>query len=141
MKTRYRRILGGGSLFAAFALAVLAQGPASIPDPVRKAVLKNCAVSGCHIGAAPAAKANFEPDKLLASTLDVPSRQKPELKIIDSAAPEKSYLLMKIRGDKDIGGRRMPLNGTPLKEAEFKAFSDWIMGMRVWSPKKAASDR
>lgn len=139
MKTRYRRIPWGGALFAAFAVAVPAQERASIPDPVRKAVLKNCAVSGCHLGAAPAAKISYEPDKLPASVLDVPSRQKPELKIIDSAAPEKSYLLMKIRGGKDIVGGRMPLNGTPLKQAELKAFLDWIMSLKVRNPETTAA--
>jgi hypothetical protein len=73
---------------------------------------------------------SFEPDKLPGSALNVPSREKPELKIIDAAAPEKSYLLMKIRGDKEIDGRRMPLNGAPLKETEFKAFQDWIMSLK-----------
>jgi len=111
----------------------LAQDQGTIPEPVRKAVLKNCAVSGCHMGANPAAQLNFEPDKLPGSALDVPSRQKPGLKIIDSAAPQTSYLLMKIRGDKDIGGRRMPLNGTPLKDAEYKAFHDWIQSLKAKS--------
>lgn len=113
-----------------------AQSQAKLPEPVRKAVLKNCAVSGCHQGAYPAMNLSFEPDKLPGSALGVASREKPELKIIDGAAPEKSYLLMKIRGDKEIGGRRMPLNGTPLKAAELQAFQDWIMSLKDRIPEE-----
>jgi hypothetical protein len=125
------KILSIAVLWAGVALpAAWAQKPAALPDPVKKAVLKNCAVSGCHQGSYPAMNLSFEPDKLPGSALNVPSREKPELKIIDAAAPEKSYLLMKIRGDKEIDGRRMPLNGAPLKETEFKAFQDWIMSLK-----------
>jgi len=125
------KILSCAVLVAAFCLSVAAaQSQTALPEPVKKTVLKNCAVSGCHQGSYPAMKLNFEPDKLPASVINVPSREKPELKIVDPASPEKSYLLMKIRGDKEIDGKRMPLNGTPLKAAEFKAFQDWIMSLK-----------
>jgi hypothetical protein len=125
------KILSIAGLAATFGLSVaLAQSPATLPEPVKKAVLKNCAVSGCHQGSYPAMNLSFEPDKLPASAINVASREKPELKIVDTASPEKSYLLMKIRSDKEIGGKRMPLNGTPLKAAEFKAFQDWIMSLK-----------
>ena len=131
MKIENKKFYAIAFLWAGMAFsATLAQKPEALPDPVRKALLKNCAVSGCHQSAYPAMNLNFEPDKFRSSAVNVPSREKPELKIIDAAAPEKSYLLMKIRGDKEIDGKRMPLNGTPLKAAEFKAFQDWILSLK-----------
>lgn len=113
-----------------FNLAVAAQDRALLPEPAKKVILKNCAVSGCHQGSYPAMNMSLEPDRLPASVLGVASRERPELKIVDLVSPEKSYLLMKIRGDKEIVGQRMPLDETPLNEADFKALQDWIMGLK-----------
>lgn len=41
---------------------------------------------------------------------------------------------MKIRGDSDIMGKRMPLNGTPLVEADIRAIQDWILSLKGASP-------
>ncbi|MDP2915522.1 MAG: hypothetical protein Q8O91_08730 [Candidatus Aminicenantes bacterium] len=139
MKTKNKKIPWIAVLWAGIALsAAWAQKPAAPPDSVRKAIHKNCAVSGCHQGQYAPMNLSFEPDKFPASALNVPSREKPELKILDAAAPEKSYLLMKIRGDREIEGKRMPLNGTPLKSAEFKAFQDWILSLKGRSPEGPA---
>jgi hypothetical protein len=57
------KILSSAVLVAAFCLSVAsAQSQTALPEPVKKAVLKNCAVSGCHQGSNPAMNLSFEPD-------------------------------------------------------------------------------
>jgi hypothetical protein len=90
----------------------------------------NCSVAGCHRGAYPKKKLNLEPDKFLESVLNVPSQEINSLKRVNTKNPEKSYLLMKIRGDKGIKGSRMPDDAPPLKKEEIKAIEDWIFSLK-----------
>ena len=87
-------------------------------------------MAGCHRGAYPKKKLNLEPDKFLESVLNAPSQEINSLKMVDTKNPEKSYLLMKIRGDKGIKGSRMPDDAPPLKKEEIKAIEDWIFSLK-----------
>jgi len=107
-----------------------AQGNIAVPEPVQKIISRSCSVTGCHQGKYPAMNMSFEPDKIIGSTINVPSQEKPDLKIINSVDPAKSYLLMKIRGDKDIAGKRMPLNATALKDADIQSVQNWINSLK-----------
>lgn len=118
---------------AAFSLA-LGQGKPSEPESVTKILARSCAVSGCHQGRYPAQNLNFEPGRVLDSALNSPSNENAKLKIIDTAVPEQSYLLMKIKGEKGITGGRMPLNGQPLAEAEIATIEDWIVSLKGQGP-------
>jgi hypothetical protein len=108
---------------------VYAQENVAVPEPVQNILSRSCSVTGCHQGKHPARNMSLEPDKIIESTINVPSKEKSDLKIINTAEPGKSYLLMKIRGDKDIAGKRMPLNATPLKDADIQAIRDWILSL------------
>jgi hypothetical protein len=107
-----------------------AQGTIAVPEPVQKIFRTSCSVTGCHHGKYPAMNMSFEPDKIIESTINVPSKEKPDLKIINTAEAAKSYLLMKIRGDRDIAGKRMPLNATPLKDADILSIQNWINSLK-----------
>ena len=107
-----------------------AQGTIAVPEPVQKIFSRSCGVTGCHQGKYPAMNMGFEPDKIIGSTINVPSQEKPDLKIINTAEAAKSYLSMKIRGDKDIAGKRMPLNATPLKDADILSIQNWINSLK-----------
>jgi monoamine oxidase len=107
-----------------------AQGNIAVPEPVQKIFRTSCSVTGCHQGKYPAMNMSFEPDKIIESTINVPSKEKPDLKIINTAEAAKSYLSMKIRGDKDIAGKRMPLNATPLKDADIQSIQNWINSLK-----------
>src|SRR4030067_143631 len=72
--------------------------PAPAPANIKTIIRQNCGVSGCHSGKSPAAGHNFEPDKFVAAVVDAPSQEMHDLKIVDAATPEKSYLLAKIKG-------------------------------------------
>jgi hypothetical protein len=97
-----------------------------LQEEVKTILKRNCSVSDCHRGTYPRMYLNLEEDKFLKSLLNIPSQEIPSLKLVDKANPEKSYLLMKIKGDKAIVGRRMPLDSPPLREDEIKIIEDWI---------------
>src|SRR4030066_335615 len=109
---------------------VLGQGledsPAQAPANIKTIIKQNCGVSGCHSGKYPAAGHNFEPDKFVAAVVDAPSQEMPDLKIVDAATPEKSYLLAKIKGEPGIVGKRMPANRDPLSEEQIRQIEEWI---------------
>ncbi|NIO49715.1 MAG: hypothetical protein GTN73_09825 [Candidatus Aminicenantes bacterium] len=90
---------------------------------------KHCSVSDCHKGTYPRMNLNLEEDKFLKALLNFPSQEIPSLKFVDKENPEQSYLLMKIKGDKAIVGRRMPLDSPPLRENEIKIIEDWISSL------------
>ncbi|HEX9971259.1 MAG TPA: DUF5777 family beta-barrel protein, partial [bacterium] len=96
---------------------------------------KHCATSGCHRGQHPKKKLNLEADKFLTDIVDVPSLQIDSLKRVDTKQPEKSYLLMKVKGTKGIVGERMPDEAPPLKPEEIAAIEQWIQSLKVVIPK------
>ena len=87
---------------------------------------KNCSVSGCHEGQNPHMGLNLEKGRFQDSLIDVPSRQIPRLKLVDSEDPGQSYLLMKIKGSEGISGRRMPANSPPLKAEDISVIEKWV---------------
>ncbi len=124
---RLSTILLGVMITAAF---VQAQDGSPVPEPIHKIFKRSCGVVGCHQGAFPKMALNFETTEGLAATIGAASMGRPQYKIIDSQDPEKSYLLMKIRGDRAITGRRMPNGRDPLKPEEIQAIRDWIAGLK-----------
>jgi hypothetical protein len=132
------------ALLAALGLSLFVLGgvaadiQAQAPDNIKAIVKQNCSVSGCHSGKYPAANLSFEPDKFPASVIDRPSAEVPELKIVDSASMEKSYLRMKVRGEPGIVGRRMPANREPLREDQIREIEDWIRSLRTGAPAPGA---
>jgi len=107
-----------------------AQTPApSVSAPIRKIFTTRC--TECHSGASPAAGMSLEPSQMPASILDKPSFEKPALKIVDSAAPDRSYILMKLRGTAGISGSRMPLRAKKLSDADVQALADWMAGLKA----------
>lgn len=122
------------SLLLLFRFFVLAHSSplqkTTLPEDIKTIVKKNCSTSGCHRGRYPAADKNFEPDKFLASVLNAPSGEVPSLKIIDTSAPEKSYLLKKVKGQPGIVGKRMPANNPPLEERDIEAIETWVLSLK-----------
>ena len=105
----------------------------SVPGDVKTIIGRNCGVSGCHQGRYPASNLNLEPGGLPASVLDVPSQEVPERRVIDTAAPEKSYLLAKIKGEPGIVGVRMPAYRDPLSADQIRAIEAWILSLKSGS--------
>ncbi|MGB7295850.1 MAG: DUF5777 family beta-barrel protein [Candidatus Aminicenantales bacterium] len=99
------------------------------PDNVNTIIKQNCSVSGCHSGKYPAANMSLEQDKFPASVVDVASLEVPELKIVEPASPEKSYLIRKVKGGPGIVGKRMPANRDPLTEEQIGQLEEWIRSL------------
>ena len=101
-----------------------------VPDEVVALFKGHCA--GCHKGVFAPKGLKLGPDALPASVRDVASREKPDLKLIDTAAPEASYILKKVRGAEGISGKRMP---PPSKRAltaeELAVLENWILGLKA----------
>src|SRR4030042_151812 len=142
MKTTFILMIALLSLFA-LSSVILGQGsdasPAQIPENIKTIIKQNCSVSGCHSGKTPAAGHNFELNKFVAAVVNVPSLEVPDLKIVDVSAPEKSYLLAKIKGEPGIVGKHMPANRDPLTEEQIQQIEEWIKSMGTGPSKADAS--
>ncbi len=97
---------------------------------------QNCSVSGCHSGAYPKMNLNLEKDKFIKALLNIPGQEISSLKLVDTQIPEKSYILMKIKGDTEIVGGRMPLFAPPLQEKEIQTLENWIFSLKKSQIKK-----
>jgi mono/diheme cytochrome c family protein len=119
-----------GLTLALALVAALSSATAPNADPVPehiKALLgQKCSV--CHKGKNPPQGLNLEPANVPAA-LNAPSRQAPPLKLLDTADPEASYLLKKVRRDKSIKGRPMP-PGKALTAEEIEALAAWVLGLK-----------
>ncbi|MGZ5488765.1 MAG: hypothetical protein ACXWF4_09555, partial [Candidatus Aminicenantales bacterium] len=93
------------SLVLLVAAAAGAWAQDNIPGDVVSLFQKTCVT--CHKGKFPPKGLSWEPAKI-AAAIDAASREVPELKIIDTAAAESSYVLKKVRGESGIKGTRMP---------------------------------
>jgi len=104
-------------------------GQSTLPDGIKAIFKQNCSVAGCHTGKHPAANLNLDPDNLSASIVDVSSREVDGLKIVDSSAPAKSYLLAKIKGEAGILGKQMPSSRPPLSDEQIRQIENWVRGL------------
>lgn len=98
-----------------------------LPSAVRALFRQHCL--DCHTGQYPPRGLNLEPGRI-AAAIDAGSKEKPPLKIIDSANPDESYMLKKVRGDADIVGSRMPFGEKALTPAEIEILKTWISGLK-----------
>jgi uncharacterized membrane protein len=97
-----------------------------IPDGVKGLLQKRC--TACHTGDHPPKGLNLEPENV-AAILDAPSKEAPSLKIIDTRSPGSSYLLKKVRREKDIAGRPMPPSKA-LTAEELQIIEAWLAGLK-----------
>ena len=113
-------------------LGAFQTGP-TMPDNVKAVFKERCAV--CHKGKYPPKQLNLEPEGLPASFLNEPSREQPAIKLVDTASPEASYLLKKIKGTDGITGKSMPPPGkTALTGDEIALVENWILCLKEDRP-------
>jgi len=96
-----------------------------VPDDVVSLFQKRCAV--CHKGKMPPRGLSWEPARI-AEAINKPSAEMPELKIIDTASPEDSYILKKVRRDGHKGKPMPPLKA--LDADELKLLETWVLGLK-----------
>jgi len=99
---------------------------AKVPDEVASLLQKRCV--SCHKGKTPPRGLSWERDRI-AEAIDRASVERPDLMIIDTEAPESSYLLKKVRRESDIEGKPMP----PLRAldaAELELLQTWVLSLK-----------
>lgn len=123
------------SLVLLLAAAAGAWAEDQVPGDVVSLLHKRCAV--CHKGKFPPQGLSWESTKI-AAAIDASSREVPDMKIIDTASPESSYMLKKVRGESGIKGTRMP-PPKALRNEEIKVLENWIQGLKKFpAPVSAA---
>jgi mono/diheme cytochrome c family protein len=114
-------------LFIVFLTTALgAWAAVDVPDGVKKLAQQKCA--GCHKGMFAPKGLKLDPAHIEA-ILDKPSQEVPTLKIVDTKAPESSYILKKIRRQPDIVGKPMP-PPKALTAEELQIIETWILGLK-----------
>jgi OmcA/MtrC family decaheme c-type cytochrome len=107
---------------------------ATFSSIVQAVLVPRCATAACHSGPPPAPPPQLDADAAYdalvgPSGVGVPSQQS-SLKLVDPGAPERSYLVYKLRGDAGaVGGSTptpMPIGDSLLDEATIRAIEAWI---------------
>ncbi|HEU4619418.1 MAG TPA: hypothetical protein VFV10_15380 [Gammaproteobacteria bacterium] len=82
--------------------------------------------TACHIGASAPEGLRLDEANSFALLVGVASAEQPQLKRVDPGNPDQSYIIQKLEGTAAVGGR-MPLNGTPLSQADIQTIRQWIL--------------
>lgn len=87
---------------------------------------RSCALVGCHTGSDAQMGMRLERESFVAYTVDQPSMERPDLRLVAPGNPDSSYLVMKVTGHEDIIGAPMPFTGDRLSEQEIGTIENWI---------------
>lgn len=86
-----------------------------------------CAKAGCHAASAASAGLVLEAGQAYGSLVGWPPSQRSDLARVQPGDPERSYLILKLRGDPSITGLRMPQDGPPfLTSEQIDGIAAWI---------------
>ena len=102
-------------------------GGVSLSADVQPIFTSNCALSGCHAGAAPVQGMNLSLGQAFSNIVNVPSNESSLLRVTPGD-PDASYLVHKIQGTQSTvggSGARMPLGGQ-LSAGEIETIRSWI---------------
>ena len=93
-----------------------------------------CAKAGCHSAAAASQGLVLEAGQAYGFLVGRPATGRGSINRVEPGSPERSYLILKLRGDPSITGQRMPLDGPPYLTAE------QIDGIAAWIRAGAPND-
>ncbi len=120
-------LLGAAMLVSAFDVSALkAQNLEELQEQVASIFSQSCALVGCHAGSDAQMGMSLERESFVGHTVDEPSMERPDLRIIAPGNPDSSYLVMKVKGHEDIVGAPMPFTGERLSELEVETIEKWI---------------
>jgi hypothetical protein len=100
-------------------------------EVAERILVPRCASASCHGGAPPPASPQLDEAGAFAATVGIPSLQLPSMMLVEPGDPERSYLVLKLRGTHGAaggGGGRMPLADAPLDDADEAIVESWIQG-------------
>lgn len=116
----------GGTYQTAFEVESPPPAAATFTDIQTTIFTPSCATSGCHSGANPPDGLNLSAGMAYGDIVNVASVQMPSLFLIEPGDPDSSYLVRKIQGT-GIVANRMPLNASPLSQAQIDLVREWVM--------------
>ena len=88
---------------------------------------QRCAKAGCHAASAASAGLVLEPDVSYGLLVGHPSTENGSLNRVEPGNPDRSYIILKLRGDPSIVGARMPFDGPPyLSDEQIAGIANWI---------------
>ncbi len=86
-----------------------------------------CAKSGCHAAATASEGLVLDAGRSYGLLVGHPASEQGSLARVEPGNPERSYLILKLRGDPSISGQRMPQDGPPfLTQAQIDGIAGWI---------------
>jgi hypothetical protein len=86
-----------------------------------------CVKSGCHAASSAAGNMVLAAGQSYGQIVGRPAPENPQLLLVKPGDPEASYLVKKVRGDPDVFGLRMPLDGPPyLSSQQIAGIEGWI---------------
>jgi hypothetical protein len=86
-----------------------------------------CAKAGCHASSSAEAGLVLEAGQAYGNLVGRSSSQRSDLARVQPGDPERSYLILKLRGDPSITGLRMPQDGPPyLTSEQIEGIAAWI---------------
>jgi cytochrome c5 len=94
--------------------------------------------TACHTGAGAPHGLRLDAADSYALLVGVASDEVPSLQRVKPSDPANSYLIQKLEGTAAVGGR-MPLNGTPLSQADIAMIRQWITDGAQGPPAPAPS--
>lgn len=103
-------------------------GAPSVLEPTFASIQENVFTpicTACHVGAAAPQGLRLDEANSYGLLVDVPSAEVPATLRVKPGDPDASYLIQKLEGTAAVGGR-MPLNGTPLPQADIDVIRQWI---------------
>jgi len=88
---------------------------------------QRCAKAGCHAASAASAGLVLEPGVSYGLLVGHPSTEVGSLNRVEPGDPDRSYIILKLRGDPRIVGERMPRDGPPyLTDDQIAGIAAWI---------------
>ena len=93
----------------------------------REIFTPTCAKAGCHNAATAQQGLVLEAGRSYGLLVDHAATEQGNLNRVEPGNPERSYLILKLRGDPAISGQRMPQDGPPyLTPDQIAGIAGWI---------------
>lgn len=85
-----------------------------------------CARAGCHAAGSAPSGLVLEAGQSYGNLVGRPATENGTLARVAPGNPDRSYLILKLRGDPSITGERMPLGGPYLTAEQIEGIAGWI---------------
>jgi mono/diheme cytochrome c family protein len=93
----------------------------------REIFTPTCAKAGCHDAASASEGLVLAAGQSYGLLVGHPATENGSLNRVEPGDPERSYIILKLRGDPRITGARMPLDGPPyLSPEQIEGIAAWI---------------